>query len=92
MKGFWQVSDPVPAETIKAVTSSCERTDCRLSAKVLFTTCAAISSSYNKEGILEVTDHNDRTTEVVCSKCWKCWEVKQSRGSAKFTEIDVHKE
>jgi hypothetical protein len=72
-----QMSDIVAPGTVKAATANCERDDCRISCKLRMTTLSAGSLSYDKDGSLLVDDHNERSTDVVCSRCWRGWEVFQ---------------
>ncbi len=74
------VSDKVTSDTITAVTDTCNRDDCRLSAEIEVTTLVANSCHYNKNGILVVNDRNSRTTQVECGSCWKCFRVHHDHG------------
>lgn len=76
-RGFWQVSDIVASSTILACTKECPRDDCRLSCKLQFTTLAAFSINYSKDGSINKDDDNKRQTYVNCIKCGKEWLVDQ---------------
>lgn len=73
-----QQSDVVHPGTVQAATANCSREDCRISCKGRMTTLSASVLSYDKAGNLTVDDGNQRTTDVVCSRCWRGWEVSQT--------------
>jgi len=70
--GFWQVQDKVDKSTIQKFTSSCDRDDCCVSARMISeTTCMGISDHYYKQGRLIISDHNRHKVSMCCSKCWR---------------------
>jgi hypothetical protein len=88
-RGFWQVSDEVAKSTVDACVKGCDNKGCNISFRVLHTTCAGISASYNKEGMLVIDDRNKRTTYGCCSNCHKEWEIEQTGDEVtKVTELD----
>jgi len=76
--GFWQMSDVVGTDIIKACTMYCSNSDCRLSAKTQMTTMAGVSYNYDRDGQLKVDDRNRQTVRVNCITCQKEWEVTKS--------------
>lgn len=87
----WFTSDLVGQDTVRAVTDSCERDDCKVSARKLGGTLAATSSHYGKDGNPIVDDINDRETEIACLGCWKTWIVHQT-GEKVHSVLDVTEE
>lgn len=69
---FWQVQDKVDQSTIQKFTSSCERDDCCVSARIVSEqTCMAVSDYYDKQGRLVIDDCNTYKVSMCCSKCWR---------------------
>ena len=70
--GFWQVQDKVDQSTIQKFTTSCERDDCRVSARIVSEqTCMGTGDYYDKQGRLINSDHNRYKVSMCCNKCWR---------------------
>lgn len=68
-----QVSDIVPAKTVKGFVANCkcERDDCVISVEMGESTCMGHGQQYNREGILQVRNENHFRACLTCLKCWK---------------------
>lgn len=73
---MWQTSDKVPRRVIEVCTETCERSDCRLSARIGETTLVSSADYYDKNGVLHVHNDNTKNVRVDCGKCWRRWTVK----------------
>ncbi len=86
---MWQTSDNVPKEIITICSKTCDKIECRFSARIGETTCAATSNFYDKDGNHIIKDNNYKTVDVICGICNRAWIVDHRQGNMTAIEYDL---